>query len=276
MKYLIPVLTASALIAPAFASSAETDTPGNSSFEFNPVVVDSKNGTGSTVGVEYKFKGNLLTKSFDSKESSNVLDPNATIGSAVIGYSGSGTVAASKDRNPKNFLEFQLDAKLRYSGPGKGTVLGGIFAKYETNQSFTNKQFVYGLGGTYGKYAVFGENDFVAFDANYGRVDPKGDVERKSALGSAPIDPYYRWNLEFLYMVPIRSATVKSVEFNYRYFLENNAPAAIKSAALDEHQLGTIRIGLKNDFFLAYSAGKLPFDRKNTQIIQLGVSYKFN
>ena len=192
MKKLTTILSAFVLMAPNLASSAEAESNSKSSFEFNPVVIDSKNGTGATVGVEYKFKGNLLTKEFDSKDTGSALDPSATIGSAVIGYSGNGTVAASKDRNPKNFLEFQLDAKLRYSGSGKGTVLGGFFTKHETNQSFTDKQFVYGLGGTYGKYMVFGENDFVAFDANYGRVDPKGDTLRKSALGSAPIDPYYR------------------------------------------------------------------------------------
>lgn len=273
MKTLIPVLAASVLMASSVVSLADTDTTSNSSFDFNPGVIDSKNGTGATVGVEYKLKGNLLTKSFDSKDSGG-LDPNAKIGAAVIGYSGSGTVAASKDRNPKNFLEFQLDAKLRYSASGKGTALGGFFSKYETNQSFTSKQFVYGVGGTYGKYSVFGENDFVAFDANYGRVDPKDDLERKLALGVAPLDPYYRWNIEFLYMVQIQSASVKAVEFNYRYFQENNAPAVIKSAALDKHQLATIRVGLKNDLFLAYSAGKLPFDKKNDQIIQLGFSYK--
>lgn len=260
-------------MTPCTASLADTNT-NKHSLEINPVVIDSKNGTGGTVGAEYKFKGNLLTKSFDSKDSNDQIDPNATIGAAVIGYSGRGTVTASKARNPLNFLEFQLDAKLRYSGPKNGTVLGGLFTKYETNQSFTSKQFVYGLGGTYGKLSVLGQNDFVALDANYGRVDPKDDEVRKLALGAASLDPYYRWNLEFLYMVPIQSPVVKGVEFNYRYFLENNAPAAIKFAGLDKHELGTIRVGLKNDLFLAYSVGKLPFTNKNDQIIQLGFTYK--
>jgi hypothetical protein len=247
----------------------------DSKFEINPVVVDSKNGTGSTVGIEYKVKGVLLSKSFDSKDFGGIVDPSATIGSALIEYSANGTIAASKDRNPKNFLEFQLDAKLRHSDSGKGTILGGLFAKYETNQSFDNKQLVYGLGGIYGKYAAFSENDFIAFDANYGRVDPKDDAERKQVLGGISLVPYYRWNLEFLYLIPIQSTAVNSFEFNYRYFKENSAPTAIKITALDEHQLATIRIGLKNDLFLAYSAGKLPFDRKNDQIFQIGFSYKF-
>jgi len=41
-------------------------------------------------------------------------------------------------------------------------------------------------------------------------------------------------------MIPIQLAIVKSLEFNYRYFKENDAPIAIKNASLDEHQLATI------------------------------------
>ncbi|MDH2916890.1 MAG: hypothetical protein PXX77_08450 [Gallionella sp.] len=269
-----PLLLIASILAIAHGAS-HAASGADSKFEINPVVIDSKNGTGSTVGIEYKVKGDLLSKSFDSKDSGGMIDSSATISSALIGYSANGTIAASKDRNPKNFLEFQLDAKLRRSDSGKGALLGSLFAKYETNQSFDNKQLVYGLGGIYGKYASFAENDFIAFDANYGRVDPKDDAERKQVLGGASLDPYYRWNLEFLYLIPIQSAAVKSLEFNYRFFKENNAPTAIKIAVLDTHQLATVRIGLKNDLFLAYSAGKLPFDRKNDQIFQIGFSYNF-
>jgi len=262
------------LVTTTKALSAEAEPATNRSLYLNPTVIDSRNGTGSTVGVEYKFKGYLLSRDFESQD--NELDPNAIIGSTVIGYSGSGTVAASKDRNPKNFLEFMLDAKLKYSAPAAGTITGGLFSKYETNQSFSDKQFVYGLGATYGKYAAFGSNDFIAVDVAYGRVNPKDDSERKAALGGATLDSYYRLNLEFLIMYPLQTDNVSSVEFNFRYFVENNAPAAIRIAGLDKHQLGTILLNLKNDLYVAYSAGKLPFDRKNDQIFQIGYSYKFN
>lgn len=77
-------------------------------------------------------------------------------------------------------------------------------------------------------------------------------------------------------MYPLQWNAVRSVEINYRYFLENNAPTAIKSADLDKHMLATLRIALKNDLFVAYSTGKLPFDQKNDQILQVGFSYKLN
>lgn len=186
MKKTILILSAPLFLTLSFSTLAETKSDSKNSFDFKPVVIDSKNGTGSTVGIEYEFKGEQ-TKSLNSNDAGVGLNPDATIGEAVLGYTAKGTVATSKDRNPKNFLEFQLDGKYRYSASGKGSMLGGLFAKYESNQSFTSKQSVYGLGGTYGKMDVLGSNDFVAFDANYGRVDPKDDTARQAALGATPL-----------------------------------------------------------------------------------------
>lgn len=160
------------LVTASTAVAAEAAPATDRSLYLNPTVIDSRNGTGSTVGVEYKVKGYLLSRDFESQD--DELDPNAAIGSTTIGYSGSGTVAASKDRNPKNFLEFMLDAKLRYSAPAAGTITGGLFSKYETDQSFSNRQFVYGLGATYGKYAALGSNDFIAVDVAYGPRQSQG------------------------------------------------------------------------------------------------------
>lgn len=272
LYYIFVVL----LITPDIAVSAEQEAANKNSFYFNPTVIDSKNGTGSTVGAEFKFNGELLSRNFESSETGDVIDPNVAIGSTLIGYSGNGTVAASKDRNPKNFLEFLLDAKLKYSDPSNGSIMGGFFSKYETNQSFSSKQIVYGLGTTYGKKAAISPNDFFALDIAYGRVDPKADLARQTALGTTTLNPYYRLNLELLFMYPVKSNNVSSVEFNYRYFLENNAPTAIKNTGLDKHQLSTLLLRLKNDMFVAYSVGKLPFDRKNDQIFQIGYSYKLN
>jgi hypothetical protein len=265
----------SALLAISMSHFVAHASPEQSNkFEVSPVVIDSKNGAGSTVGVEYKIKGDLVQRSLDSKDDAG-LKPNATIGSINVSYAANGTITAASERNPKNFLEFQLDAKYLRSGAEAGTVLGGFFAKYETNQSFDKKQYVFGLGGAYGKYSAFRTNDFIGISANYGRIDPKDDPERKRLLGGSKLDTFYRWDYEALYMIPIASENVKSFELNYRFFRENRAPVAIRNASLERHHLATVRIGLKNDFFVAYSAGKLPFDRKNDQLFQVGLSYKF-
>lgn len=248
-------------------------------FDFTPVVLDSRDGSGATVGVEYDLKGNLLRKDFLSTDKGQPgFHPADPFGSAVIGYSAKGTVATSKERNPKNLLEFLLDAKGAYSAPF-GQFSGGCFASYEADQAFSNKQFVYGLSATMAKRGILRretENkDVVALDVKYGRVDPKDDAERQQAIGTTDFKPYYRWDFEFLYLVPIKWKKLETVELNWRYFLENGASDPVKSAGIDIHQLASIRVGLSNDMYVAYSTGKLPFDKKNDRIFEIGYSYKF-
>ncbi|MFZ6756003.1 hypothetical protein ACO0K9_02195 [Undibacterium sp. Ji50W] len=256
------------------AHADETKAAPNPSLSINPVMIDSKNGSGSTLGLEYALSGKWKNLNLGSNDAgTDKIDPDATVGNAFVNYSAKGTVAASKDRNPKNLLEFELNGKYRFSG--EIDVLSGFFTKYETDQSFTNKQLVYGVTATIGKRNLLAKNDEFAFDAYYGRVDPKGDDERKKALGTTAMNPYNRWDLELLYLVQVKSSIIDTVEFNYRYYLENGASTAIKNADLDKFQLATIRIGLQKDLFIAYSAGKLPFNKKNDQIFQIGLSYKF-
>ena len=94
------------LLVPGLVLAAEPDAAAKKiSFDLNPVVMDSKNGTGSTVGLEYKFKGDLLSRNFQSSDAGSSLDPNAIIGAAVPGINGSRSAAASSDRNTKKSMD---------------------------------------------------------------------------------------------------------------------------------------------------------------------------
>ena len=75
-------------------------------------------------------------------------------------------------------------------------------------------------------------------------------------------------------MTPLSLGPVRALELNVRYYTEPSASAAIKQAKLDRHVLSTIRLGLANDLFVAYSVGSLPFDRKDDRVYSLGWSYK--
>jgi hypothetical protein len=247
----------------------------NWSFTFEPAVIDAKNATGSTLGFNYKYNGALLNRSLDANDAgADRFDPNATIGKMTVVLSGAGTATVARERNPRNFLELLLDAKADYTGADSGSFRAGAFVKAESDQSFDNKQGVFGVGATYGKLGVLASMDFFAVDLKLGRVDPKDDTERKKLAAANSLDSYYRWNLELLYMLPINSDAVRAFELNYRDFLERNPPSAIRAAGLDRHQLATIRLGFKNDLFVAFSSGKLPFDRKNDKALQVGWSYK--
>jgi hypothetical protein len=261
----------------AFCSSATmaqgAAPTGKPTFDFSPSMFDAKNGTGSTLGVDYKLKGGWTLRSFDTVDKGPTLNVNATVGKLVLAYEAKGTATAAAERNPRNFLEFGADAKLLRSSSAI-TVLGGLSVKYEADQRFVDKQAVVGFSGTIGKSATFANNDFLGVTAGYGRVDPKGDTEREKAVGAGNLVAYNRWNAEGLFMIPVSDGAIKTLELNVRYFVEAGAPAAVRNADLDKHALGTVRVGLKNDLFVAYSVGKLPFDRKSDNVLALGFSYK--
>lgn len=262
--------------APGHAQESAKDR--SHSFAIEPVVLDGSNSTGATVGIAWSFRGNIVDNDLSgTKRASDTFDDVATpIRRFEVGYRLSGTATADKDRNPKNFQDGLLDAKLLYSAP-VGAVAAGLFGKYEADQSLDNRQYVYGMRVTAGRLGLAHRNrlDFIALDVNFGQVDPGKDAAREAALGTTDLDRYYRWDLEFLYMYPIAAKGIETLEFNYRYFRETNPPASVERAGLDRHKLATVRLGFKNDLFLAYSSGTLPFDRQSDRIYEIGWSYKF-
>lgn len=247
-------------------------------FAIEPVVLDGSNSTGAALGIAWLIKGGIIENDLSGtrRVSDTFDDVAAPITRFEVGYRLSGTATADKERNPRNFQDGLLDAKALYSAPA-GAVAAGLFGKYEADQSLDDRQSVYGFRVTLGRLGLAHRNklDFIALDINLGQVDPAKDAAREAALGTTDLERYYRWDLEFLYMYPIAFRGIETLEFNYRYFRETNPPFAVEQAGLDRHKLATVRLGLKNDFFLAYSSGKLPFDRQSDRIYEVGWSYKF-
>ncbi len=242
----------------------------NSSFELKPVIISSSDNT-VTLGLEYNIKGSIASRSLAAE--SDQLDPDVVIQSIIIDYSLSGTWT-NNDKNPKNFTEAKITGDYFRSSSAVTSKLG-LFYKYESNQTFTNSHSIYGLNAVIGKLGLLTKNDLFGAQIYLGEVNPGNDTQRKAVLGP-DLQTYYRWEAEFLYIynLGIDSLIIKNIEFNYRYFQENNPPSAIASAGLDRYQLATIRLGLDKDFFIAYCAGELPFNKKGEQIYQIGYSYK--
>ncbi len=60
------------------------------------------------------------------------------------------------------------------------------------------------------------------------------------------------------------------VTANYRLYDELSAPVAVKQANLARFRYFAAVIGPQRGFFASYSTGRLPFDRRNDQIYELG------
>lgn len=244
--------------------------------ELAPIVIDSQDGTGSTIGLQFDASGELLPASKPAAAPSDSFEEpdKVLIKQYSLHYEAKGVVTADSERNPLNYIDAIVDARILRNSPS-GTFIGGAFLRYETDQSMDNRQSEYGVRGTYTRLHTVRENDQLGVDLKFGQVDPREDELRQAALGTASLDTFYRWDAEFLYMVPISSdGTVRDFEFNYRYFLENSAPAAIKAADLDTQRMATFRLGLKGGLFIAYSTGTLPFDRQSDRIYAIGFSYQ--
>lgn len=245
-------------------------------YDIKPTVLDSKNASSSTVGIDYSISQEFPLKTMGSGPSLGFDDINASVKQLAWSYSSKGTVAAVPDRNPRNFIEFEGAMKFLLSTAAAGTYRVGVAAKFETNQAGSATQTVLGGGATWGKLGLLRRTDFVALDVNYGRVDPKGDTARARVLGSSPPSAYGRINFESLYLLPLKIGPATGIELNARIFWEPSAPAAVQREGLDVKHLITGRITLKDEMFVAYSTGQLPLDRRRDQVLAIGWSYKVN
>jgi hypothetical protein len=254
-------------------AGAQSDTAKKSyKYDFKPLMLDSKNAGGSTIGVDYSISQEKPLKTFGGDGASDSIDPNAVVMQLTYSWSAKGTATAVPERNPRNFLEFALDGMFLWSGSA-GTLRIGPDVKFESDQAFKTRQTVIGGAVAWGKMGMLGTNSFIGLAAGYGQVDPKGDSLRAKALGKKAAS-FGRWNLEGLYMLPVTLGPVRALEVNARLFVEPDAPASIQSAELDQYQVLSVRLALEKDFFVGYSTGKLPFDRKDDKVMAIGWTYK--
>lgn len=248
-----------------------TDSKIFDNFDIKPVVLNSENSESSTLGLQYNIDGKLLDIKFEQEEGDD-LNPDAVIGGADISFSTKGLIVENYKNNPKDFIESRVSAN--YFRSSIFSMKVGTFVEMESDQRVDNKQLVYGFTATSAKIDALADNDILAFHINIGQVDPSEDNAREAVLGS-DLDTYTRIDLEFLYIYNIGTEYLDTFEVNYRYFKEFDAESSIKQAGLDEFKLATFRLGFKNNLFIAYSAGELPFNEKDDQIYEVGFSYKF-
>ena len=260
------------VILGAVISNAQADDDFVKTFDVTPVMLDADDNAGSALGINYAVSGTLYSKDLSKDDAdSDDLDVDKPIEKGNLVYSLKGTVTNDKLNNPKNFIESRVDGTYFRSTSYQIDV--GLFYEYESDQSYENTQNVYGLTATMSKYGFPRKNDYVALYMNYGQVDPNNDTEREAVLGS-DLETYDRWEFEAVYSINIGDNDWETLEFNIRYFQEIDAPDSIIAADLDVFKLSTVRLGFKDNLYIAYSSGSLPFDKVSDQIVEIGFSYK--
>lgn len=273
-KMVVGCLVASTALP--VAAQEKVPAPANDptqGLQFRPLLLEADGDQGPTLGIGYEFVKSFakVTGSGDIDEED--INPDAVRTELAAALSAKGTIAASKERNPNKFLDFSASySYIRKAGPS--LLSAGAKAKFETDQGFDAKQYVYGV--TAGSTYLFENMSFLGLTFGLGRVNPSSDSQRKTLTGTS-LDPYQRVEFEGYYKIyaPNDWKYVSDVEFNYRHFQELNPDAAVRDAGLDRTRLGLIRINLTDNLFLQYSKGKLPFDVESARVIKIGWTYKF-
>lgn len=262
--------------APSASTGRATEKSGTGEgLVIRPVLIDGGKATGSTLAAQYRLQRTWI-RNLDSDDSSTAtFDPGAALADLRVDVRGEGTIATAKERNPHKLLDFSTNGYYMQSTELATFGIGGML-KFETDQSFDDRQFVYGVTALANKFGGFlPQNDFASLRLGYGRVEPKGDAQRKLALAGAPLDAFNRWHAELYYNHALKGR-LTSLEFQYRYFQELDAPAPVSAAGLDRYGLGTIRLNIKDDLFVAYSRGRLPFDKLSDRAVTIGWSFRLD
>ena len=106
-------------------------------------------------------------------------------------------------------------------------------------------------------------------------VKPTRDTLRKKLTGET--EQYARFRFEAGFRTLLAEAGNTTFHFNaaYRFFTELNAPAPVKSAGLHRSSFFTCSVTGADTYFISYSYGRLPFDRSDNAIYEMGFRFKF-
>lgn len=305
----------------AIAKEAKEPDP-NEGFKFEPLLLDAKGGTGNVFGLNFQYKKSWeKVAGFDKlaaeKAPTRAADAKSRGLMSCGGYaeedrpvptwvsftdcagelSAKGTATADAAKNPNKLVDFNGSYSWIYTSASRaGTnmfALGGQL-KYETDQSFDNKQYVYGLRGTFTNLLgcataagmPCGNMNFLGISVGLQRVDPSKDSARKAALGGASMENYQRVEFEGFYKfyLPKEWRYVSDLEFNYRHFQELSPPDVIRQAGLYRNRLGLVRLNfgwggkgataVDPSMFVQYSRGSLPFDTKSERVVKVGLQFQ--
>ena len=255
-----------------------------SEFSITPVALNSENNNGSALGLKYEL--NHKFHIFEEKNDNNISDDNNTpinaeeVENEIYGKTGylqyaiTGSWTVDKKENPLTTSTAKIEGGYGDFQNGYEFIITG-FTGLEGNQDYSNKNKVYGIksGGIYS----FDKNNrgrFIDLTIAYEQVDASEDDERMAITND---DKFNRLSGEFhanykLKNIGASKTSITSLQLNYKYYKELDAPITIQDNNTDVLSLTSFVIKFSKGFYAAYSTGSLPFDKKDNKIFEVGFS----
>ena len=180
-----------------------------------------------------------------------------------------------------------------------------VNTSYETNQDFSKRQFVPGflvnagakawnknealqyfnlpdypfallrlLTGTDDNFQLSGAS-FPSALMGVDYVIPNQDSLRQAVTGA--LNPYSRFRFEADFRTKAARIGNKAIYFSsdFRWYRELYASGAELNAGIANQVYFMATLESANGFFVSYSAGRLPFDKKNDNVYGIGFHYNF-
>lgn len=261
--------------APASGAGAIPNEVG-STFEISPVAMTSKENSKNSIGARFSLgfsdaKSRAIERDFPVAEYIYQTRWSAEL---------SGTVTESSESNPINLIELEVDGGGRFDTGDSSHIYVAGFGLAESDQKIDNYHLMYGIKGVLqSSRNILDWKDDLVVSLGIGRVDPFEDIERKTALAEDP-DKYTRADFEVNWQINLEGKglsgfRLSDFEVNYRYYHEIDPPSAIEDANLDTFKILTYRLGINQDWSIAYSSGELPFSLRDDRVFTLGYTYNF-
>ena len=240
-----------------------------------PAILDAENSAGTVIGLGYDLQCSRKSERSDADSETDEIDPDVIDPDASIQFfegelRARGVLTGDADENPETLQEFMAAGSYVWSDTF--TIKAGLFYRLEAEQTLDDRQEAYGVRATLGRMGLFADNDALALSVNLAQIDPEADTARQAALAEK-LDHYDRWDVELYFSYPMKGEPLEKITVSYRYFREQDAPAAIRQAGLDRYRYSKIMFWLKDELYLAYATGELPFDVAADQHVELGWSY---
>lgn len=105
-------------------------------------------------------------------------------------------------------------------------------------------------------------------------VNPVHDMERESIVGS--LKPYPRVSFEIGFRTVLTEVYNQTLYVNssFKYFKEIGASALIERHNYSDFSYFTASLTTSSGLFVSYAFGKLPFDRQNDAVYEIGFRYR--
>lgn len=105
-------------------------------------------------------------------------------------------------------------------------------------------------------------------------VNPLNDTIRKNIEGE--LKPFPRMNIEIGFRTVLAEVSNQTLYFNssFKYFKEIGASSNLQKNNYSDFSYFTASLTTSSGLYVSYSYGKLPFDRQNDAVYEIGFKYK--